>query len=115
MKRKIYWTINSSQATKLKVDELILADGPISSVFAYTYLLNQHNSSIIGLTATKSEKNVYETNKISIESKDSSKLRSNFIYHIEKLNGKSVIVCQLYNQLKPNELYDWINQVSLIK
>jgi hypothetical protein len=69
------------------------------------------NSKIIGLTATKSEQKVYETNRDVIEGKDTSKLRSNFIYHIEKINGKSMVICQLFNQLKPDEFYDWINQL----
>ena len=34
------------------------------------------------------------------------------MHHIEKLNGKSVLVCQMFNQLKPDEFYDWINQVN---
>jgi len=70
------------------------------------------NSRILGLTANKSEQKVYETNKNAIEAKETSKLRSNFIYYVEKLNGKSLVVCQLFNQLKPDELYDWINQVN---
>ena len=70
------------------------------------------NSRILGLTANKSEQKVYETNKNVIEGKETSKLRSNFIYYVEKLNGKSLVVCQLFNQLKPDELYDWINQVN---
>jgi hypothetical protein len=115
IKRKIHWTHRPSfQETKIKVDELVLADGPLSAAFSYTYLLShskETNAKIIGITATKSEQKVYETNREAIESKDSSKLRNNFIYHIDNLNGKSFIVCQLYSQLKPDELYNWIDQL----
>jgi hypothetical protein len=114
LRRKIYWSTNDYQQTKLNVDELVLADGPIASAYVYTYLLShkyEFNSKILGLTATKSEQKIYETNKDTIEAKENSKLRTNFMHHIEKLNGKSVLVCQMFNQLKPDEFYDWINQL----
>jgi hypothetical protein len=114
LKRKIYWSTDDYQQTKLHVDELVLADGPIASAFTYTYLLNHQKeikSKILGLTANKSEQKIYETNKDAVEAKESSRLRSNFIHHIEKLNGKNILVCQMFNQLKSDELYDWINQL----
>merc|ERR1712127_590351 len=38
-------------------------------------------------------------------------LRSNFIYLINS-NGKKIVVCQIYDQLKSNEIYDWIKQLT---
>ena len=83
----------------------------------FTYLINhlkESNAKILGITGTKSEHKIFQVNKDSIlrgEQQPSLKLRSNFIYHIQSLNGKSYIVCQMFNQLKSNELYDWIKQL----
>lgn len=85
----------------------------------YTYLIshfsNSANMQIIGLTATLSEHKVFLVNHAELEqqTKGTPTFRSNYIYLINDLNGKKFIVCQLYDQLKHHELYDWINQVIL--
>jgi hypothetical protein len=68
------------------------------------------------MNATLSQYKVFKQNH---EQKDTLKFeqyeascRSNYIYYIENLNGKKVAVCQFYEQLKSNELYDWINQLT---
>ncbi len=76
----------------------------------------------MALTGTKAEHNIYETNKDEFSNNSTSnnkqysltKIRNNFIYLIENLNGKRYVVCQLFNQLKSNETYDWIDQVNNI-
>jgi len=118
LKRKIYWIKDKESTEKISVDELILADGANSSAFIYTYLISHLKDSsieVLGVNATLPLYNVfkqnYEDNKMNFESLESS-LRSNYIYWIKNLNGKSLIVCQLFDQLKPNEIYDWINQLA---
>ncbi len=83
--------------------------------------LNDSQLKRIALTGNKAEHNIYETNKdeFSINNSTSTnkqysltKIRNNFIYIIENLNGKRYVVCQLFNQLKSSETYDWIDQVS---
>ena len=68
---------------------------------------------LLALSATLSEYKVYQVNHESTETlKTSPTFRSNYIYLIQNLNGKNYVVCQLFDQLKHNELYDWIGQVN---
>lgn len=83
--------------------------------FLYTYFLIHYpqNVKILGQTSTKSEFKVYEVN---YETSNDNKtpvptFRSNYIYLIHLFDGRKVLICQLFNQLKSNELYDWLNQV----
>ncbi len=68
---------------------------------------------LLGLNATQSEYKVFQVNHETVEQQQMSTptFRSNFIYLIKNLNGKNIVICQLFDQLKPNELYDWIRQV----
>ena len=88
--------------------------------FLFTYFLshlNDSKSKVLGLTGTKAEFNVFQTNKNDILNNTNhhslTRIRNNFIYLIENLNGKTFIVCQLFNQLKDDETYDWIDQVRM--
>jgi hypothetical protein len=68
---------------------------------------------LIGLNGTMSEYKVFQVNHETPEEKKKAlpTFRSNFIYLINGLNGKNLIVCQLYDQLKSNEINHWIKQV----
>jgi len=116
LKRKIYWL--SDDNTKISVDQLILADGPSSSAFLFTYLtshfINANNMKLIGLNGTMSEYKVFQVNHETPEEKKKAlpSFRSNFIYLINDLNGKNVIVCQLYDHLKSKEINHWIKQLT---
>jgi hypothetical protein len=77
--------------------------------------LNDSQLKRVALTGTKTEHNIYETNKDEFSNNKQyslTKIRNNFIYLIENLNGRQFVVCQLFNQLKSNETYDWIDQVN---
>lgn len=117
LKQTIYWLTDDLKDTKLTVDQLIVADGQISSAFLYTYLTNHLNDAElrkIALSTTKSQYKVYQTNNEDTQVKQPqslSTLRTNFIYHVSNLDGKSYIICQLFNQMKSNEVYDWIDQL----
>jgi hypothetical protein len=83
----------------------------------------------IALSSTKSELKVYMTNQEYDSSAKSefmqsnpagqsqssssplTSMRANFVYHVPNLNGKSYVVCQLFNAVKSSEAYDWIGQV----
>lgn len=114
LKRKIYW-LNGEE--KITADQLLLADGASSAAFVYTYLISHftqsNNMKLVGLSATMSEYKVYQVNHESPEElkKTCSTFRSNYIYLIN-INGKNYIICQLFDQLKHNELYDWIGQLT---
>jgi len=116
LKRKIYW-LNASD-TKLSADQLILADGPSSSAFIFTYLTshfaNGNKMKLIGLNATMSEYKVFQVNHETPDEQQKAipTFRSNFIYLISDLDGKSVVVCQLYDNLKPQEINPWIKQFT---
>jgi len=122
LKRQIYWLTDVyTTSNKLKVDELILADGPIASAFTFTYLLAhlKSESKLIALTGIKSEFNIHQLNNQNTQSQTQdnqqyslNRLRASHIYHVENLNGKSYLVCQLYQQLKTEETYDWIDQLA---
>lgn len=119
LKRRIYWIDEKEVDNKMEVDELIIADGPNSSAFVYTFLishLKDANVKVLGLNATLSQYKVFQQNH---ESKETLKFeqfeascRSNYIYYIDSLNGKKVAICQFYEQLRSNELYDWIRQLT---
>lgn len=76
------------------------------------YLLNhlaESEKKLLGMSATNSEFKVFVN-----ENKSQSKLnmmRKNFIYKVDSLNGKSYLFCELFNNLKSNEFYDWIDQL----
>jgi len=53
-----------------------------------------------------------ENSTKSVTCEQEPSLRTNYVYLIKNLNGKRLVVCQLYDQLKSNELYDWISQVG---
>lgn len=116
LKRKVYWL--SGDDAKISVDQLILADGPSSSAFLFTYLtshfIDANNMKLIGLTGTMSEYKVFQVNHETPEEKIKAHptFRSNFIYLINGLNGKNTIVCQLYDHLKANEINPWIKQLT---
>ncbi len=141
LKRKIYWLAGENDdQSKVKVDDLIIADGPTASgkiviflylkldkkwehfllqtkAFLFTYLLSnlsEDKRKVLGLTGTKSEYTVCQNNGFSSPNSQESltTIRNNYLYLIENLNGKTYLVCQLFNQLKSNEAYDWIDQVS---
>jgi hypothetical protein len=79
----------------------------------------------IALSSTKSELKVYLTNQEDLQGKSEfmqsnsvaqsysslTSMRTNFVYHVQNLNGKSYVICQLFNAVKANEAYDWINQM----
>lgn len=119
LKRKIYWINEKEIDNKLNVDELIIADGPNSSAFVYTFLISHLKDAsiqVLGLNATLSQYKVFKQNHeqqedLKFEQFEAS-CRSNYIYCIDNLNGKKVAVCQFYEQLKSNELYDWIKQLT---
>ncbi|RNA26406.1 proteasome assembly chaperone 1 [Brachionus plicatilis] len=109
-KRKIQWLEESTE--KIEVDELILADGPISCAFLHVYLLNHLNESekkLLGLSATNSEFKVFQND----DKTDSelNRMRKNLIYKVDNLNNKSYLVCEVFTNLKSNEFYDWIDQL----
>jgi hypothetical protein len=116
LKHRVYWLNDQYKHEKLKCDELILADGQISSAFLYTYLLNHLNSTNmrpVGLTATQSEYKVFQTKQEAYLSGNKNclnKMRTNFIYHVHNINGKSYAICQLFNQIRPCEVYEWIEE-----
>lgn len=116
LKRKIYWLNNDDN--KILADQFILADGPSSSAFIFTYLTshfaNGNKMKLIGLNATMSEYKVFQVNHETPEKKQQAlpTFRSNYIYLINDLNGKNVVVCQLYDHLKTNEICDWIKQLT---
>lgn len=113
--RTIHWLESSNQFPKWEIDELIVADGMIPSVFVFTYLLNHHAHEwkILGFSGTKSELKILEANQSQeINQKFVPTYRSNFIYYLKHSNGKRVMVCQLYNQLKNTEIFDWIHQLN---
>jgi hypothetical protein len=101
LKRKIHW-LNDAENEKISADELILADGRNSSAFVYTYLISHIKKDDLQILAST------EVSNKPVDQEPS--LRSNYIYLINT-NGKKLIVCQIYDQLKSNELYDWINQL----
>lgn len=75
--------------------------------------LRSNDFNLVGLTATLSEYKVFETNqnlKYEIGNK-LSKMKKNYVYVINNLNGISYAICLFYNQLKIDEVYDWIEQV----
>lgn len=119
LKRKIYWINENKPDSKITADKLIVADGNNSSAFVYTYLISHFNDTsieVLGLNSTLSEYKVFKQN---YENKDlknfqdfQASLRSNYIYLINFTNGQKLIVCQLYDRLKSNELYDWIKQLT---
>jgi hypothetical protein len=130
LKRKIVF-LNDNDTTGLQtkslIDELIIGDGQIASSFLFTYLL-QHidatNRQLIAINATRSEYNVFKmnqqlfsnTNDQSVNKLEEPTFRTNYIYLINNIkNGKNYLVCQLFDQLKVNEVYDWINQVIFNK
>lgn len=90
----------------------------LTKAFIYTYLISHFTQSsnmrLLALSATLSEYKVYQVNNESAEElkKTSPTFRSNYIYLINNLNGKNYVICQLFDQLKHNELYDWIGQVK---
>lgn len=120
LKRKVYWLNEKYLDTKINADELILADGNNASAFVYTYLLSHFKEAsdieVLGLSATLSQYKVFKQNHFAVEKNCfehfETSLRSNFIYLINNFNGKRLVVCQLYDQLKSNELYDWISQLT---
>jgi hypothetical protein len=80
----------------------------------------------IALSSTKSELKVYLTNQEDASANNRSEfmqaptvpassslrnLRTNFVYHVQNLNGKSYAICQMFNQIKTSEAYDWISQL----
>ena len=87
--------------------------------FVNIYLLNrlhQDQYKLLGITATSSEYKILETNyRDSLNEQKQEHpfvfMRNNYIFYLRDFNGKSLVVCQFYNQLKENELFDWINQV----
>jgi len=88
-----------------------------SRAYVHTYLLNHLHASdlrLVGLSATLSEFKVYQLNQPQQEANENmlSKMRNNFVYIVNNLNGRSYAICLLFNQLKPSEMYDWINQLA---
>lgn len=87
--------------------------------FVYTFLISHLKDAsiqVLGLNATLSQYKVFKQNHeqqedLKFEQFEAS-CRSNYIYCIDNLNGKKVAVCQFYEQLKSNELYDWIKQLT---
>lgn len=76
------------------------------------YLLNHLNESdkrLLGLSANNSEFKVF-LNEDKTES-GLNRMRKNLIYKVNSLNSKSYLVCELFNNLKSNEFYDWIDQL----
>ena len=78
-------------------------------------LIHLTNISPVGITCNKSEYKIYKQNhesNSSISQIYSQNVRYNYVYLI-KANNKTYIVCQLFNQIKPDEYYAWINQVMI--
>jgi len=117
LKRKIYWLKETESEEKIKPDELIVADGTNSSAFIYTYLLSHYrnkddNIQVLGLNGTLSDFKVFKQNHDDVKNKKVEiSFRSNLIYLINNSDGKSFVICQIYDQLKTNELYDWLKQL----
>lgn len=114
--RRINWLTEQYADKKLLVDDLIVADGPIASALTFTYMLSHLKESQLtrlGLTSTKSELKVYQLNHQDSQSWKIDSLRTNVIFQVDDLIKASskAVVCQLFNPLKLDELYSWIDQI----
>jgi hypothetical protein len=95
--------------------------------FIYTYLLNHRiqrgHAKLLGLSGTNSEYRVFLANHENLLNNNvtseadsqhsiNASYRSNYIYLIRDESGKSYAVCQLFDQLKTDEIYNWIDQAN---